>query len=404
MLKSFDRLAAEQYEALRRTGCVGAAQNLMDELSEEGAWWKGLPFSTRERLRSFLLYMGYLVWRVPFKRLGLPKGEREATNASAQSVDNRFYERFGFFIGRNALQRADLIDQILEDAIHIQKSWKALAVPAVHLLNANVLELALDPGIIAAVKRIFATESVRLANATLHCKPPGAVKTPWHVDGADRRVARVWVSLSKTRQENGCLRIAPTSQAIIDGRFFDDFYAHRNIHRYNLTRSELRDFIASLVKLRASRRETPELAVGRFFATGYAAFLRHYHNTLRERRAESGFRSLSILKIETDPGDLVVFSPALLHSAYDNRSDSWRVAVGLFYAIAENETDHFGDLERVPNYGQDVVEHFQNLGIRANSHIHICGTRHAGALDVDLLKRSLAEWPGSARFTARVQE
>lgn len=402
MLETFDRLAAEQYEALNRRARVGEAQDLLDELSDEGAWWKGLSFSTKERLLSIVLYLGYLVFRVPFPRLGLPRGE--SPNASPQSVENSFYDRFGFFIGRNALRRGHLIDRILGDAQHIQKSWKALAVPAIHLLNENVLELALDPGIISTVKSIFSTDHIRLANATLHTKPPGAAKTPWHVDGADRRVARVWVSLSKSSQENGCLRVAPTSQAICDARFFADFYAHRNIHRYNLTRSELRGFLSSLVKLRASRREAPELAVGRFFSTGYSAFLRHYHNTLRARQAESDFLSLSILKIETDPGDVVVFSPALLHSAYANRSNSWRVGVGLFYAIAENESDCYSDFEFLPNYGQDVVSHFQNLGIRANSHIHISGTRHEGSLDVELLKRSLAQWPGKARFTSLIQE
>jgi ectoine hydroxylase-related dioxygenase (phytanoyl-CoA dioxygenase family) len=403
MLERFDTLAAEQYEALRRTATVGEAKELIDELSEEGAWWKELSFSKKEHLLSFVLYLRYLVSRVPYKRLGLLRGE--STIASFHSVERSVYERCGFVIARNVLRSTHLSDRILEDARHIQKSWKALAAPAVHLLNENVLELALDPGIISTVKSLFATDNIRLANATLHYKPPGAVKTPWHVDGAERRVARVWVSLSKSMQENGCLRFAPTSHAIVDARFLDDFYALENIYRYNLTRSELRELVSSLVKLRCSRRESPELYVGRFFSSGYSAFLRHYHNTVRTHQAESDFLSLSILRIETDPGDLVVFSPALLHSAYANQSSSWRVAVGLNYAITENEPDHYADLERLPqHYGQDVVTHFHNLGVRPNSHIHMSGIEHDGAIDVDVLRRALTKWPGRTRFTSEARQ
>ncbi|KTR97197.1 phytanoyl-CoA dioxygenase family protein [Pantoea dispersa] len=116
-------------------------------------------------------------------------------------------------------------------------------------------------------------------------KPDTGREVPWHQDGAyypldPIRLCTLWLSLTDSTPENGCLKVIPGT------------------HKYDL---------------HALKEAKDERSI------------------LKRVMDITGIDTTGVVHIKTQPGDVVVIHPNLLHSSDINRSDKWRIGLAIRY-------------------------------------------------------------------------
>ncbi|MBL8806090.1 MAG: phytanoyl-CoA dioxygenase family protein [Rhodospirillales bacterium] len=152
--------------------------------------------------------------------------------------------------------------------------------------SADFLDLARDPGIVAAVARLIGPDVI-LWGCQIFCKPGGnGMEVPWHQDGhywpiRPLATCTVWIALDESKIENGCLRVIPGS------------------HRAR--------------ELHAHMREEREDVV------------------LNQRAADGTFDEATAVDIELEPGQMSMHDVYLIHGSNANRSPKRRAGIAIRY-------------------------------------------------------------------------
>lgn len=156
-----------------------------------------------------------------------------------------------------------------------------------HLLqrDAEWYSIISSPELVNIAEELLGNNIAHFYSRYFAKKPRTGREVPWHQDGAyypldPIRLCTLWLSLTDSRPDNGCLKVIPGT------------------HKFDLH----------------SLKEAKD-----------------GHSILKRVMDITGIDTTGVVHIETQPGDVVVIHPNLLHSSEINQSDRWRIGLAIRY-------------------------------------------------------------------------
>ena len=172
------------------------------------------------------------------------------------------------------------------------------------------LEIATHPDIVDMVERIVGPDVILWGSGIFHKRAAAGPATPWHQDSEHTPIrpmatTSVWIAVTDSTMENGCLRFIPGSHRA----------KRTGVHDYD---------------------DNVDLIVG---------------NTLRANEVDEG----SARNVELEAGRLVLFDVFAMHGGGPNRGSAARAGYTLRFMPASSHYDHGAAvLHDKKGYGHDT--------------------------------------------------
>lgn len=127
------------------------------------------------------------------------------------------YEEEGFLFPLKALMTDEVLRfcAALDDLeAHLARRRQSLPLWQTHLHFHWAYKLATHPAVLDIVETITGPNILVHTSSIFRKEPLDAASVPWHQDGhywqmSSSRLVTVWIALSDSNEENGCLRVIP---------------------------------------------------------------------------------------------------------------------------------------------------------------------------------------------------
>ncbi|MCW7763112.1 phytanoyl-CoA dioxygenase family protein, partial [Photorhabdus luminescens] len=201
---------------------------------------------------------------------------------------NDFYRKNGYLVFKSVIDKKEATSQ-LKHFFHLKETFSNIPPDEIssHLLQNDPqwYELISSSSMLDVAEMFIGKDIAHFYSRYFAKSPHIGRAVPWHQDGAyypldPIRLCTLWVSLTHSTPNNGCLRIIPGSQ-----------------------HSKLREI---------KKSDDPKSILKRVMDS----------DNIGEEKA---------VDIITEPGDVVIIDPKVIHSSNINKSSEWRIGLAVRY-------------------------------------------------------------------------